>query len=84
MPGIDPAGAPFDFDLHEVPAAQTVIERSRQIYLVASHSKVGRSSLVRLEPISHGPCVVHQRASPPAMATVLAEAGTPLHVAGVG
>jgi DeoR family transcriptional regulator, glycerol-3-phosphate regulon repressor len=81
--GIDPDGTLLDFDLHEVRVAQAIIEHSRQVYLAADHSKLGRNALVRLGPMSLAHAWFTDRPPPPEMATVLAEAGTQLHVAGV-
>lgn len=79
--GIDPDGTLLDFDLHEVRVAQTIIEHSRQVFLAADHSKLGRNALVRLGPMS----VVHawftDRTPPPEMAQMLAETGVQVHVA---
>ncbi|MDF2094740.1 DeoR/GlpR family DNA-binding transcription regulator [Aquibaculum arenosum] len=46
--GIDPDGSLLDFDYREVRVAQAIIANSRQVYLVADHSKFGRNALVRL------------------------------------
>ena len=41
--GIDEDGTLLDFDYREVRVAQAMIEHARKIYLVADHSKIGRS-----------------------------------------
>ncbi|MBM7125273.1 DeoR/GlpR family DNA-binding transcription regulator [Dyella flava] len=79
--GIDPDGTLLDFDLHEVRVAQAIIEHSRQVYLAADHSKLGRNALVRLAPISAVHAWFTDRAPPPEMVVVLDQAGTQLHVA---
>lgn len=79
--GIDPDGTLLDFDLHEVRVAQAIIEHSRQVFLAADHSKVGRNALVRLGPISLVHAWFTDRAPSPELAAVLAEAGTQVHVA---
>ncbi|MBS3803127.1 MAG: DeoR family transcriptional regulator [Oleiphilaceae bacterium] len=50
--GIDSEGELLDFDYQEVQVAQAIIENSRNIYLAADHSKVGRNAMVRLGHIS--------------------------------
>jgi DeoR family transcriptional regulator, glycerol-3-phosphate regulon repressor len=79
--GIDPDGTLLDFDLHEVRVAQTIIEHSRQVFLAADHSKLGRNALVRLGPISLVHAWFTDRAPAPEMMAVLEEAGTQVHVA---
>ena len=81
--GIDLDGTLRDFDLHEVQVAQTIIEHSRQVFLAADHSKLGRNALVRLGAIGQVHAWFTDRAPPPEMAAVLAEAGTQVHVARV-
>jgi DeoR family glycerol-3-phosphate regulon repressor len=79
--GIDPDGTLLDFDLNEVRVAQAIIEHSRQVFLAADHSKVGRNALVRLGPISLVQAWFTDRPPPPELAAVLAELGTQVHVA---
>lgn len=45
---IEANGTLRDFDYREVMVAQTIIAQSRQVWLVADHSKFGRQALVRL------------------------------------
>jgi DeoR family glycerol-3-phosphate regulon repressor len=45
---IEANGTLRDFDYREVKVAQTIIAQSRQVWLVADHSKFGRQALVRL------------------------------------
>ncbi len=49
--GIDGDGTLLDFDYREVRVAQAIIENSRQIFLVADHSKFERKPMVRLGDI---------------------------------
>lgn len=46
--GIDDDGTLLDFDYREVRVAQAIIRNARRVFLVADHSKFGRSALVRL------------------------------------
>lgn len=49
--GIEEDGTLLDFDYHEVRVAQAILEQSRQVLLVADHSKFNRNALVRLASI---------------------------------
>lgn len=82
--GIDPDGTLLDFDYQEVRVAQAIIEHSRQVYLAADHSKLGRNALVRLGPITRVDAWFTDQAPPAELAAQLAEAGTQVHVAGTG
>jgi len=79
--GIDLDGTLLDFDLHEVRVAQAIIEHSRQVYLAADHSKLGRNALVRLGSITQVQAWFTDRAPPAELAALLAESGTQVHVA---
>ena len=79
--GIEPDGTLLDFDLQEVRVAQAIIEHSRQVYLAADQSKLGRNALVRLGHVSSVGAWFTDRAPPPEIAAVVAEAGVQLHVA---
>ena len=46
--GIESDGSLLDFDYREVKVAQAIIENSRQVFLVADHSKFERKPMVRL------------------------------------
>jgi DeoR family glycerol-3-phosphate regulon repressor len=46
--GIDADGSLLDFDHREVRASKCIIANSRQVFLVADHSKFGRNAMVRL------------------------------------
>ena len=70
-----------DFDYREVRVAEAIIAQSRQVYLVADHSKLGRAALVRLAHISQIHCFFTDRPLPERMAAVLAEAKTQLVIA---
>ncbi|MBM3583878.1 MAG: DeoR/GlpR family transcriptional regulator [Alphaproteobacteria bacterium] len=50
--GIDGDGSLLDFDPREVRVSQAIIANSRQVFLVADHSKFGRNALVRLGRIA--------------------------------
>ena len=46
--GIDADGSLLDFDHREVRASKCIIANSRQVFLVADHTKFGRNAMVRL------------------------------------
>lgn len=50
--GIEADGTLLDYDYSEVRVAQTIIEQSREVWLVADHTKFSRRALVRLGHIS--------------------------------
>jgi DeoR family glycerol-3-phosphate regulon repressor len=79
--GIDLDGTLLDFDFQEVRVAQAIIEHSRQVYLAADHSKIGRNALVRLGSLSRIHAWFTDRAPPASLMRVLEDAGTNLYVA---
>jgi DeoR family glycerol-3-phosphate regulon repressor len=80
--GIDLDGTLLDFDFHEVRVAQAIIEHSRQVFLAADHSKLGRNALVRLGSIAKVQAWFTDRAPPPELAAILLANGTQVHIAG--
>jgi DeoR family glycerol-3-phosphate regulon repressor len=62
--GIDADGTLLDFDYREVRVAQAIIENSRQIFLVADHSKFERKPMVRLGDIGMLDAFFTDRAPP--------------------
>jgi DeoR family glycerol-3-phosphate regulon repressor len=49
--GIDGDGSLLDFDYREVRVSQAIVENSRQVFLVADHTKFERKPMVRLGDI---------------------------------
>ena len=49
--GIDSDGALRDFDMREVMVARAIVEQSRQVWLVADGSKLGRPAMIEMAPI---------------------------------
>jgi DeoR family glycerol-3-phosphate regulon repressor len=78
--GIELDGSLFDYDLHEVRVAQAIVEHSRQVYLAADHSKIGRNALVQLGHFSQVHAWFTDRDPPEPLAEVLTETGTRVHV----
>lgn len=79
--GIDLDGTLLDFDFQEVRVAQSIIEHSRQVYLAADHSKIGRNALVRLGSIERVDAWFTDSAPPEALMDVLKRTDTQLHIA---
>jgi DeoR family glycerol-3-phosphate regulon repressor len=79
--GIDLDGTLLDFDYQEVRVAQAIIEHSRQVYLAADHSKIGRNALVRLGSLERIDAWFTDRAPPEPLLAAAEKFGTHLHVA---
>ena len=72
--GIGADGTLRDFDLREVKVARAIIEQSRQVWLVADHSKFNRPAMVELAHLDHIDCLFTDRAPSAPYAALLAEA----------
>ena len=79
--GIEMDGTLRDFDYREVRVAEAIIAQSRQVFLVADHSKFGRQALVRLAHLSQITALFTDRPVPAEMRDILAEAKTAVYVA---
>ena len=53
--GIDADGTLRDYDMREVMVARAIVEQSRQVWLVADHSKFDRPAMIEMAPLK----VVH-------------------------
>jgi len=80
--GIDNDGSLLDFDYSEVRVAQTIIENSRKVFLVADHTKFGRNAMVRLGRLSQIDALFTDRMPPRELTNILTEANGKVHVAG--
>lgn len=49
--GIDADGTLRDFDMREVMVARAIVAQSRQVWLVADHSKFGRHAMIEMAPL---------------------------------
>lgn len=78
--GIESDGTLLDFDYQEVRVAQAIIRQSRQVLLVADHSKFNRNALVRLGDVSQVDMLFTDRAIPEALRPVLEAARVEVHV----
>jgi DeoR family glycerol-3-phosphate regulon repressor len=79
--GIDLDGSLRDFDYREVQVSRAIIDNSRQVFLVADHSKFGRNALVRVCPLDRIHVLFTDRAPPAPYAQRLEAAGVTTVVA---
>ena len=79
--GIEADGTLRDFDYREVKVAQSIIRASRQVWLVADHSKFNRPAMVEMGRLAQVDALFTDIAPPPAFKSLLAEAGVACTVA---
>jgi DeoR family transcriptional regulator, glycerol-3-phosphate regulon repressor len=79
--GIEADGTLRDFDYREVKVARAIIERSRQVWLVADHSKFNRPAMVELGRLSQIDALYTDRMPPDPFPALMAEAGVQCIVA---
>ncbi|KND55241.1 Glycerol-3-phosphate regulon repressor, DeoR family [Candidatus Paraburkholderia kirkii] len=78
---IEEDGTLRDFDTAEVCVAQAIVEQSRTVFLVADHSKFGRSALVKLGHLSQIDVLFTDAPPPEWMTETLAAANVAVRVA---
>jgi DeoR family transcriptional regulator, glycerol-3-phosphate regulon repressor len=78
---IDTDGTLLDFDYHEVRVTQAIIDNSRQVFLVADHSKFDRPAMVRLGNIEQTDAFFTDHKPPEHIVTLLEEKNVALHTA---
>jgi DeoR family glycerol-3-phosphate regulon repressor len=78
--GIDLDGRLFDFDLDEVLCAQAIIRNSRRVFLLADHSKFGRSALVKVGNITEISALYTDAPPPEPIGAMLEQAGVILEI----
>ncbi|MGK2905517.1 MAG: DeoR/GlpR family transcriptional regulator [Desulfuromonadales bacterium] len=78
---IDADGTLLDFDYHEVRVTQAIMENSRQVFLVADHSKFERCAMVRLGSIAQIDALFTDQPPPEHIAAILAETNVALYTA---
>ena len=78
--GIELDGTLRDFDFREVKVARAIIEQSRQIWLVADHTKFNRPAMVELARIDQLDMLYTDAAPPEPFPALLAEAGVQCEV----
>jgi DeoR family glycerol-3-phosphate regulon repressor len=79
--GIEVDGTLRDFDYREVKVARAIIEASREVWLVADHSKFNRPAMVELARIDHLDRLFTDAMPPDPFPDLLGEAGVDLVVA---
>jgi DeoR family transcriptional regulator, glycerol-3-phosphate regulon repressor len=72
--GLEHDGSLRDFDYREVKVARTIIEQSRQVWLVADHSKFNRPAMVELAHLNQIDTLYTDRAPPQPYPALLDEA----------
>lgn len=80
--GIENDGTLLDYDYREVRVTQCIIEQSREVWLVADHTKFGRHALVRLGNIAQIDKFFTDLPVPPAALDAFEKAGVAVLVAG--
>jgi DeoR family transcriptional regulator, glycerol-3-phosphate regulon repressor len=72
---IEPDGTLRDFDYREVKVAQTIIEQSRELWLVADQTKFARRAMVQLAHLSQVDVLYTDAEPPAALRRMLEESG---------
>jgi DeoR family transcriptional regulator, glycerol-3-phosphate regulon repressor len=72
---IEPDGTLRDFDYQEVKVAQSIISQSREVWLVADHTKFGRRAMVQLAHLSQIDVLFTDATPPASLLTMLDESG---------
>ncbi|MAO00825.1 DeoR/GlpR family DNA-binding transcription regulator [uncultured Roseovarius sp.] len=80
---LDEDGDMLDFDIQEVVVGQTLLNRSREVFLVADHSKFQRSAPVRIGSIRDVDQVFTDRPLPASLGESCVGWGTRVQVAGM-
>jgi DeoR family transcriptional regulator, glycerol-3-phosphate regulon repressor len=73
--GLEPDGTLRDFDYREVKVARAIIAQSRQVWLVADHSKFNRPAMVEVGTLSQLDRLFTDAPPPPPFGALCAEAG---------
>ncbi|MDN3919502.1 DeoR/GlpR family DNA-binding transcription regulator [Roseateles violae] len=79
--GIEEDGSLRDFDYREVMVARTIIEHSREVWLVADHTKFNRPAMAEVARLPQIDRLITDAVPPPPFGALLAEAGVELVVA---
>lgn len=80
--GIDEDGSLLEFDYQEVRVAQAIIHNSRQVFLIADHSKFHRNAVVRQGKITQIDALFTDRRPPESICRLLENHDVALHIAG--
>ncbi|WP_027360423.1 DeoR/GlpR family DNA-binding transcription regulator [Desulforegula conservatrix] len=79
--GIDHDGSLLDFDFHEVRVTKAIMENARKVFMIADHTKFGRSALVKLGEISEITSVFTNDELQPHFMNLLKETGIQIFIA---
>jgi DeoR family glycerol-3-phosphate regulon repressor len=79
--GIEPDGSMRDFDYREVKVTEMAIDHSRQVWVVADHSKFERRAMVEVAHISSIDALYTDAPPPGEFGTLLAEADVAVEIA---
>ena len=79
--GIDEDGSLLDYDYQEIRSAQTIIQNSRIVYLVADYAKFGRRAMVRLGDYSDIDHLFTDKQPPQPFLRAIRESDMKLHIA---
>ena len=82
--GIEADGSLRDFDYREVKVAQAIIRASRQVWLVADHSKFNRPAMVEMGRLDQVDTLFTDAAPPPAFSALMAAAEVACVTCGAG
>jgi DeoR family glycerol-3-phosphate regulon repressor len=78
---IEQDGTLRDYDMREVRTSDAIINQSRNVFLVADHSKFGRPAMVELGDLTRITALFTDQPVSPEMEKVIAEAKTELYIA---
>lgn len=79
---LDPDGDLLDYDLAEVRVSRAILRQSRQVFLVADHSKLERSAPARLASLAEVSVLFTDRVLPVELMAKCEGWGTRVHLAG--
>lgn len=82
--GIDADGTLRDYDLREVMVARAIVAQSRQVWLVADHSKFGRPAMIEMAPLQAVHTLFTDLPTEPALAQLMNDQGVMCVVAQKG
>ena len=80
--GIEADGTLRDYDVREVQVARAIIEHSREVWLVADHSKFNRPAMVEMARLDQIDMLFTDAAPPRPFEALLAEAGVQTEISG--
>lgn len=81
---LDEDGDMLDFDIQEVGVSQTIIRQSRDVFLVADHTKFQRNAPARIGSLADIACFFTDQPVSPALEAACAEWGTDVQVPRIG